>query len=104
MGTTFAVLILLSLIIAAFGRILTTASRKKAEADHKKEEEEMKKSGVFAGGASAPGAGSLPAGVSDEGQLVAVIAAAVAAYRAQTEPSADPGAFVVRRIRRVRGR
>ena len=64
----------------------------------------MKKSGVFAGGASAPGAGSLPAGVSDEGQLVAVIAAAVAAYRAQTEPSADPGAFVVRRIRRVRGR
>ncbi len=104
MGTTFAVLILLSLIIAAFGRILTTASRKKAEADHKKEEEEMKKSGVFAGGASAPVAGLLPAGVSDEGQLVAVIAAAVAAYRAQTEPSADPGAFVVRRIRRVRGR
>ena len=98
MGTTFAVLILLSLIIAAFGKILAAYSRKKAEAEHKKEEEEQKSSAGSAGGASAS-----PEGPCD-GELVAVIAAAVAAYREETEPSADPGAFVVRRIRRVRSR
>lgn len=102
MGTTFAVLILLSLIIAAFGRILTFAARKKAEADLKKEEAELKKgTAVSPGGAVSS---ETSPGMSGDGQLVAVIAAAVAAYRAQTEPAADPGAFVVRRIRRVRGR
>lgn len=95
MGTTFAVLILLSLIIALFGRIFTDRAKKLAEEAEKKEREEAEKQ-KGAGGASQ---GSL-AGQTDEGALVAVIAAAIAAYRASEEPDVEPGAFIVRRIRR----
>ena len=37
----------------------------------------------------------------DDGALIAVIAAAVSAYREQAEPAAAPGDFVVRKIRRI---
>ena len=98
MGTTFAVLILLSLIIAAFGRIFTVYAAKKAEERAKKEEE------AAASKSSAPAAqGSLASAqtTADDGALVAVIAAAIAAYRAEAEPGVDPDGFVVRRIRRI---
>lgn len=93
MGTTFAVLILLSLIIALFGRILTSAGKKKTEGADKDEK------------AAAP-AGAAPAVTAEvqggQDELIAVIAAAIAAYRSEAEPQADPNGFVVRRIRRVK--
>ena len=101
MGTTFAVLILLSLLIALFGYIFTTREKKKAEEEAKKDQEEvLAKSAAAHSGAAAPSQGSL-AGTQD-GALVAVIAAAIAAYRAEAEPAGDPEAFVVRHIRRIR--
>ena len=102
MGTTFAVLILLSLIIALFGYIFTTREKKKAEEEARKDQEEvLTKSAAAHGAAAAPSQGSLAAGTQD-GALVAVIAAAIAAYRAEAEPAGDPEAFVVRHIRRIR--
>ncbi|MBE5999732.1 MAG: OadG family transporter subunit [Eubacteriales bacterium] len=97
MGTTFTVLILLSLIIALFGHILSTQSKKKAEAEERKEKEEESRAGAVSAGAQ-----GLPAGVPSEGTLVAVIAAAVAAYRSENEPGVSPDGFVVRKIRRIR--
>ncbi len=96
MGTTFFVLILLSLIIAAFGRIFTGIEKKKIEkAD----------AAAAAAKAAAPAeAAAAPAPVvpqSDDGALVAVIAAAVSAYREQAEPTVAPDGFVVRKIRRI---
>ena len=85
MGTTFAVLILLSLIIALFGRIFTSSGTRKRKEKEKAEEEEEKR---FA-----------EQGATPPLEVVAVIPAAVAAYRA-AEGQTD--AFVVRRIRRVR--
>jgi sodium pump decarboxylase gamma subunit len=96
MGTTFAVLILLSLIIALFGRLLTSAGRKKTEEADKKDKE------AAAQRAAAPAAAPAAPAASDDGQLIAVIAAAIAAYRAGAEPMAAPDDFVVRKIRRIR--
>jgi sodium pump decarboxylase gamma subunit len=96
MGTTFAVLILLSLIIALFGRLLTSAGRKKTEEADKKDKE------AAAQRAAAPAAAPAAPAASDDGQLIAVIAAAIAAYRAEAEPMAAPDDFVVRKIRRIR--
>jgi sodium pump decarboxylase gamma subunit len=96
MGTTFAVLILLSLIIALFGRLLTSAGKKKVAEEDKKEQEAAAKR------AAAPAPAPAAPAASDDGQLVAVIAAAIAAYRAEAEPAAAPDAFVVRKIRRIR--
>lgn len=96
MGTTFAVLILLSLIIALFGRLLTSAGKKKVAEEDKKEQEAAAKR------AAAPAPAPAAPAASDDGQLVAVIAAAIAAYRAEAEPMAAPEAFVVRKIRRIR--
>lgn len=100
MGTTFCVLILLSLIIAAFGKVLTSSSKKK---DLEKDVQEMPVRKEDARPAAAPsgGRGSAAQDV-DDGALVAVITAAIAAYRASNEPAADPDAFVVRKIRRIR--
>lgn len=99
MGTTFAVLILLSLIIALFGYILTSRDKKKAEAEAKKDAEEAERRAAAA--AAAPAQKSPQAAPADDGAIVAVIAAAIAAYREAAEPAADPDAFVVRRIRRI---
>ena len=96
MGTTFAVLILLSLIIALFGRLLTSAGKKKVAEEDKKEQEAAAKR------AAAPAPAPAAPAASDDGQLVAVIAAAIAAYRAEAEPAAAPEDFVVRKIRRIR--
>ena len=45
--------------------------------------------------------GSLAAQSSDDDALIAVIAAAVTAYREQAEPTVAPDSFVVRKIRRI---
>ena len=93
MGTTFAVLILLSLIIASFGKIFTTIENKRIEEQEKAKQAEK----------SAPAAQTAaPAPASEDGVIVAVITAAIEAYRAEAEPDVEPGAFVVRRVRRVR--
>lgn len=102
MGTTFFVLILLSLIIAGFGRIFTTIEKKKAEEARKKDEEAKKNSDVFVTAIPVADQGNRPAkGAADDGALIAVIAAAVSAYREQAEPAVAPDAFVVRKIRRI---
>ncbi len=93
MGTVFAVLILISLIISAFGVInkLQNGAQKKAPAEKK----------VSAPAAPAPAAVSAPA-VKQSGnlvsdlELVAVIAAAIAA----SEGATSTDGFVVRSIRR----
>ena len=101
MGTTFFVLILLSLIIAAFGRIFTSLEKKRIEDARKKDEEAKKNSDSFVDAVPAVKQGSL-APQEDDGALIAVIAAAVSAYREQAEPAAARG-FVVRKIRRIEG-
>ena len=74
----------------------------KAEEEARKDQEEvLAKSAAAHGAAAAPSQGSLAAGTQD-GALIAVIAAAIAAYRAEAEPAGDPEAFVVRHIRRIR--
>lgn len=85
MGTVFAVLILISLIISCFSLI------SKFEAKQKKEE-------PVAAAAASPVVEQTPAEeeLSDDTELVAVIAAAVAAY----EGAASTDGFVVRSIRK----
>ena len=96
MGTTFFVLILLSLIIAGFGRIFTSLEKKRIEKADAAAEEAKK---------AAPAVEAAPAAPvvtqSDDGALIAVIAAAVTAYREQAEPAVAPDGFVVRKIRRI---
>ena len=95
MGIVFLVLILISLIISAFGII------------HKLEEKKGKKDPVPEADARVRGLGSLRAEplkeltgpeeeVTDDEEIAAVIAAAVAAFR-----GSDPSGFTVRSIRRI---
>ena len=120
MGTTFAVLILLSLIIAMFGSILTSTADRKMKEQEEKERKEMEQ--IAASNASAsqktlapqPEAQDTKTAAQEDTELMAVIAAAVAAYSAQEESCAetnpvsgpefrpDPNEFVARRIRRIR--
>ena len=92
MGTVFSVLILIAFIISLFKFINmfeTMAKEKEAnkiKAENAKEIEKID---------------STPAVVetqTDDNELIAVIAAAIAA----SEGSADPGSFVVRSIRKIR--
>ena len=85
MGTVFVVLILISLIISCFSLV------SKFEAKQKKEE-------PVAAAASAPVVEQITAKeeLSDDTELVAVIAAAIAAY----EGAASTDGFVVRSIRK----
>ena len=87
MGTVFAVLILISLIIACFGFI------PKIQAAFAKKEEVPEAPAAPAVVQTAPEA---PAEEEDDTELVAVIAAAIAAY----EGSTNTEGFVVRSIRR----
>lgn len=96
MGTVFAVLILIAWIISLFKNInkLQGAIGKKKQAE-----------------APAPAPAPIPAvpaaeeeAAEDDGELVAVIAAAIAAYESETGAAAEPGEFVVRSIRRRSGR
>lgn len=123
MGTTFAVLILLSLIIALFGSIfLSRQKAKEAEAEKKEKEEAQKSSPVETVLSAEPAAAAPADGQPDDGTLiavlsaavhaaenddatVAVIAAAIAEYESGTrgmQMPADPEEFVARRIRRIR--
>jgi len=92
MGTVFSVLILIALIISCFKiiNIIESAAKekeaKKVAANNEKEIEKID---------------SAPAVVetqTDDNELIAVIAAAIAA----SEGNADPGSFVVRSIRKIR--
>ncbi len=89
MGTTFVVLILLAVIIALFGKILTAGfGTKKAE--------ESKAAPKQAPAVAAP----VEEELADDTELVAVIAAAIAAYEGKTSTDG----FVVRSIRKARKR
>ncbi len=90
MGTTFAVLILLALVIALFGKIVGGASNKSAS----------KKAVAQSAAAPAPAASAVAEEeeLADDRELVAVIAAAVAAF----EGKQDTNGFVVRSIRKAR--
>jgi sodium pump decarboxylase gamma subunit len=102
MGTTFFVLILLSLIIAGFGKFFVSWDKSKAEKARKKDEESKKSSDSFVTAKPAPTQASLaPQAAAGDDALIAVIAAAVSAYREQEEPNVGPDDFVVRKIRRV---
>ena len=90
MGTTFAVLILLALVIALFGKVVSSASNSPV------------KSKTVAQTAPAP-APAVPAveaeeELTDDMELVAVIAAAIAAF----EGKQSTDGFVVRSIRKAR--
>ena len=87
MGTVFAVLILISLIIALFGLI------PKIQAAFSDKGEEQKKPEVVNAPVVTP---AVVEEEDDDTELVAVIAAAIAAY----EGSTNTDGFVVRSIRR----
>jgi sodium pump decarboxylase gamma subunit len=89
MSTVFAVLILISLIIACFGFI------PKIQAAFAKKEEKPEAPKAPAAPAVVPAAPE-PVEEADDTELVAVIAAAIAAY----EGSTNTEGFVVRSIRR----
>ena len=98
MGTVFVILILICLIIYCFNfipKIQASFSGKKSEPEEKRE--------AAPAAVSAPApvpAAPAPAAVQDlaaDGELVAVIAAAIAA----SEGAPSPEGFVVRSIRRV---
>lgn len=129
MGTTFALLIILSLIIAVFGRAFVNMEKKKREEADRKEREAaaekeaalasaQKKQGSLASESSASQSdddtlvavlSAAATAAADDNALIAVITAAVAAYRAEEAaagpggfvPAADPDEFVVRKIRRI---
>lgn len=101
MGTTFFVLILLSLIIAGFGRIFTSLEKKRIEDAKKKDEEAKKNADPFVTAIPVANQAAPAAPAAGDDALIAVIAAAVSAYREQAEPAAAPGDFVVRKIRRI---
>ena len=92
MGTVFSVLILIAFIISLFkiiNKIETMAKEKEANKIKTENAKEIEK------------IDSAPAVVetqTDDNELIAVIAAAIAA----SEGSADPGSFVVRSIRKIR--
>ena len=90
MGTTFAVLILLALVIALFGKIVGDASKKPAKS----------KAPAKSAPAPAPVAATVAEEeeLADDMELVAVIAAAVAAF----EGKQSTDGFVVRSIRKAR--
>lgn len=102
MGTTFFVLILLSLIIAGFGKFFVSWDKSKAEKARKKDEDSKKASDSYVTATPAPKQASLaPQAAAGDDALIAVIAAAVSAYREQEEPNVGPDDFVVRKIRRI---
>ena len=95
MGTTFVVLIFISLVIWLMGTIVTNA-QKKSEAP-----KAASKPTAPAAPAAAPVAPAAPVNESDDQELIAVIAAAIAAYESEaTGVSVSPDTFVVRSLRR----
>ena len=96
MGTTFVVLIFISLVIWLMGTIVTNA-QKKSEAP-----KAASKPAAPAAPAAAPAApAAAPADAADDQELIAVIAAAIAAYESEaTGVNVSPDTFVVRSLRR----
>ena len=90
-GTVFVMLILLSLLISLFRFIPNPEAKKAAEAKAAKEVKEAEAA------AAAPAVQAAEENLADDGELVAVIAAAIAA----TEGTTTDG-FVVRSIRKVK--
>lgn len=90
MGTTFVVLILLALIITAFGKILTAFNEKRRVVRTNEPAPEPIQAAVV----------ETAEELSDDRELVAVIAAAIAAY----EGRQTTDGFVVRSIRKSRKR
>lgn len=93
MGMIFAVLAILWGVLVIFKLIFTRKPKKKT-----KNAEELK-----AESAVAPTPAVVENVETDDGELIAVITAAVAAYRADTEDEADAGSFRVVSFRRTNG-
>ena len=91
MGTTFAVLILLACVIALFGKVVGGAADRTSK----------KSAAQLAAAAAAPAQSEAAVEeLADDTELVAVIAAAIAAY----EGMQSTDGFVVRSIRKARRR
>ena len=92
-GTVFVMLILLSLLISLFRFIPNPEAKKAAEAKAAKAAKEAEAAAI----ASAAPAQTAEENLADDGELVAVIAAAIAAAEGTTTDG-----FVVRSIRKVK--
>ena len=88
MVTVFAVLALLWLVIALFAKVMAKPS---------KEKQAPKAEAKTPAAAPAPAAASA---VTQDAALIAVITAAIEAYRSENEPNAVPGGFRVVAFRR----
>lgn len=97
MGITFCILILLWGVIAVMTRIMASADKKKA-APAPAAAAPAPAAAAPAAAAAAPAGDAVPA--SNDAELTAVIAAAIAAYEGDGEVKSD---LVVRRIRRIAG-
>ncbi len=96
MGTTFVVLIFISLVIWLMGTIVTNA-QKKSEAP----KAASKPAAPAAPAAATVAPAAAPADAADDQELIAVIAAAIAAYESEaTGVNVSPDTFVVRSLRR----
>lgn len=105
MGTVFLVLIFISLVISLFKFLPKEKSPEEKAAN--KARKAARRSGrpesAEAPASEAPAAPQAAgtAGTASDGQLVAVIMAAVSAYKAETESEVfDPDMYVVRSIKR----
>ena len=96
MGTVFCILILISLIISLFNFFPKIEAMKK-EKERAKEQAKINEQPVVAP-AAAPVAEVVEENLADDLELVAVIAAAIAAY----EGSEDASGYVVRSIKKSR--
>lgn len=98
MGTVFAVLILIAWIISLFKNI------NKLQGSMGKKKTAAAPAAAPAPAAAVPEVQPAAEEEADDGELVAVIAAAIAAYESETGTAAEPGDFVVRSIRRRSGK
>ena len=103
MGTVFAVLILISLIIWLLG-VVSTKAREKEEAEEaqaeirKKEQREARERNLK--GLAPAAAGEAKDGISPE--VIAAIMAAISAYEEEEQAGQEPAGYVVKSIRRAR--
>ena len=97
MGIVFIVLILISLIISAFGIIHKLEEKKAGEKRKVTPESDARVRGLGTNAAEPIGiAGPVSEEVTDDQEIAAVIAAAIAAFG-----GTDPSGFTVRSIRRI---
>ena len=96
LGIVFLVLILISLIISAFGIIHKLEEKKAGKKRKVVPEADARVRGVGSEAVALPDHADVPEEVTDDRELVAVIAAAIAAFE-----GTDPSGFTVRSIRRI---